>query len=163
MFGPKTPEEIEGALKELTTCITGRPIIFTNGCFDIFHAGHAQMFEWINWTYASKNPRIVVAVNSDESIQRLKGPSRPINNLANRMAVLRSISGVSLVIPFDEPTPIKLIERIRPWILLKSADYHADEIVGGKFVKSYHGSVVTAPYFKGISTTEIINKCRTLP
>ena len=136
-------------------------IVLTNGCFDIYHAGHAKTFEWIQDKYPSY--ALVVALNSDKSIKALKGKHRPINKLVDRFEVLWSVRGIDMFLVFDELTPLKLIKAVKPDILVKSRDYKKADVVGKDFVESYGGKVVLAPYFKGISTSEIIKKCRTLP
>lgn len=136
-------------------------IVFTNGCFDIFHSGHARTFEWIRQRFGQY--ALVVGINTDKSVRKLKGKNRPIIPLLDRAAVIHAIQDVEMVIQFSDPTPLELIRAVKPTIIVKSGDYKAHEVVGYDFVKSYGGKVVIAPYFKGISTTEIINKCRTLP
>lgn len=138
---------------------SGRLIIFTNGCFDIFHSGHARMFDWINDQWGKWNLSIVVGLNSDESVAKLK-PGRPINKLNDRAAVLQMIRGVDLVVPFSEPTPLRLIKTLRPRIMVKGADYQFKKVAGASFVQSYGGRIEFAPYFHGISTTEIAQKCQ---
>lgn len=138
---------------------SGRLIVFTNGCFDIFHSGHARMFDWINDQWAKWNLAIVVGLNSDESVAKLK-PGRPINKLNDRAAVLQMIHGVALVVPFSERTPLRLIKTLRPRIMVKGADYKFKKVAGASFVQSYGGRIEFAPYFHGISTTEIAQKCQ---
>jgi len=132
-------------------------IVFTNGCFDIMHAGHV--------TYLSKarslGDCLVVGLNSDASVKRLeKGPRRPINNERSRAVVLGALACVDHVVIFDEDTPLKLIERIVPDVLVKGGDWAVDTIVGGDVVRSAGGSVLTIPFEDGFSTTGIIEKIR---
>lgn len=135
-----------------------RPIVFTNGCFDILHRGHV--------TYLSQarnlGKSLIVAVNTDESIRALSKSKgnviRPITPLGDRVSILAAIGSISLVTWFDETTPIKLIEKIRPEILAKGGDWEINKIIGAEFVKSYNGSVVSIPFNYKRSTTEIINK-----
>lgn len=135
----------------------GRLLLFTNGCFDVFHAGHARMFDWIgdNW---NENAILVVGINTDASVAKLK-PGRPINTLQDRAAVLQMIRGVTLVVPFSGKTPLALIKAFQPRILIKGADYKDKPVVGANHVASWGGRVEFAPYFHGISTTEIAKKC----
>ncbi|MGH8719861.1 MAG: D-glycero-beta-D-manno-heptose 1-phosphate adenylyltransferase [Burkholderiales bacterium] len=134
-----------------------RPLVFTNGCFDLLHRGHV--------TYLAQaralGKSLVVGVNSDESLRRLnKGTNRPINSLAERMAVIAALESVSLVVPFAEETPLGLILLCRPDVLVKGADWTASEIVGAKEVASWGGSVQTIPLTYQTSTTRIIAKIR---
>ena len=130
----------------------GLRVGFTNGCFDILHRGHvaylAQARAWCD--------RLIVAVNSDASVKRLKGEGRPINDLDSRALVLAGLGSVDLVTPFDEDTPITLIEAIKPDVLIKGADYTLEGVVGGDLVQSYGGEVRLAPLVEGYSTTAAI-------
>ena len=132
----------------------GKKIVFTNGCFDILHAGHVEYLE------AAKElgDKLIVAVNTDRSVRKLKGSSRPVNTLAHRAKVLASLQCIDKVVFFDEDTPIKLIKAIRPDVLVKGGDYKLKDIVGHKEVSQYGGSVVTIPLVKGLSTSKIISK-----
>jgi D-beta-D-heptose 7-phosphate kinase/D-beta-D-heptose 1-phosphate adenosyltransferase len=125
---------------------------FTNGCFDLLHPGHVSL---LNQAKAACD-RLVVGINSDASVVRLKGPGRPVQNQEARAAVLSSLAAVDLVVIFDADTPIDLIEAIRPEILVKGADYRLDEVVGGNFVQSYGGKVLLAELTPGYSTTATI-------
>ena len=134
----------------------GKKIVFTNGCFDIVHRGHCE------YLYKARQlgDFLVVGVNSNKSVRGLKGVGRPIIDLEGRMYVLACFYFVDAVIPFDEPTPIKLILAIRPDILVKGADYEIDEIVGAKEVMGWGGKVERIPLVEGYSTSEIINKIK---
>ena len=105
--------------------MTSRPLVFTNGCFDLVHYGHVRLLE-----YCATLGRTVVGLNSDESIRRLKGPSRPISPLKSRTAVLEAIRWVDEVVVFDEETPLELIKKLSPDVLVKGGDYSEQEIVG---------------------------------
>lgn len=130
----------------------GKTIAFTNGCFDILHRGHVSYLE-----AAKKQRRIlIVALNSDHSIRTIKGEHRPIIPQKERAAVLAALACVDYVTIFDEPTPLKVIETLKPDVLLKGADWKGKEIAGGEFVKSYGGRVEFIRYVKGLSTTQII-------
>lgn len=129
-------------------------IVFTNGCFDIIHRGHIEYL-----IEASKlGDILVLGLNTDSSIKRLKGEGRPIQDQKTRAIVLAAYSFINAIVMFDEDTPIELIKFIRPNILVKGGDYKKEEIVGYDFVNSYGGEVVVLPYIEGYSTTDIIKK-----
>ena len=128
----------------------GQKIVFTNGCFDILHAGHVSVLEFSR----SKGDELVVGLNSDESVRRLKGPTRPVNKQADRALVLAALESVSYVCIFNEDTPYNLIKVVRPDVLVKGGDYKPSEIVGREFA----GKVVRFALLKGRSTTGIIKK-----
>lgn len=135
-----------------------RPYVFTNGCFDLLHRGHVAYLE----EAALLGSTLIVAVNSDESVRKLeKGGDRPINPLEDRMAVVAALACVSLVVPFDEDTPLELIEAIKPDHLVKGGDWAPDKIVGAQFVRSYGGSVHSIPFRFERSTTELLKRIRT--
>ena len=131
-------------------------IVFTNGCFDIIHAGHVGYLEEAR----KQGDRLVVAVNSDASVKRLKGEGRPINNLERRMAVLAGLEAVDWVVSFDDDTPERLIERIKPDVLVKGGDYREDQVVGSPIVKAYGGTIKVLSFFENCSTTSIVNQIR---
>ena len=128
----------------------GQKIVFTNGCFDILHAGHVSVLEFSR----SKGDLLVVGLNSDASVRRLKGPTRPVNTQADRALVLAALESVSAVCIFNEDTPHNLIKLVRPDVLVKGGDYKPSEIVGREFAKK----VVRFALLKGRSTTNIIKK-----
>ncbi len=130
----------------------GKKIVFTNGCFDILHAGHVSVLEFSR----SKGDVLVVGLNSDASVKRLKGPSRPVNTQADRALVLAALQAVDAVCVFEEDTPYELIKLVRPDVLVKGGDYKPSEIVGREFAKK----VVRFALLKGRSTTNIIKKVR---
>ena len=134
----------------------GKKIVFTNGCFDLLHPGHIQLLEFAK----SKGDILVVAVNTDASVKRLKGPTRPIVNEENRAAVLQALRHVDYVTLFDEDTPLELITLILPDILVKGADYTKDKVVGRKIVEEHGGRIELAPLLKGASTTKIVEKVK---
>lgn len=144
----KTKEEI---LRLLQTC-KNQKIVFTNGCFDILHVGHVKYLEIAK----SFGDMLIVGLNSDESIRRLKGESRPINPLDDRAYVLSALESVSFVVPFEEETPIELISAIKPDILVKGADYEGKEVVGSAIAKE----VRLVQFIEGKSTTNIIIKAQ---
>lgn len=127
-----------------------KTVVFTNGCFDLLHSGHVEILG-----KAKKlGDLLVVGLNSDSSVRKLKGPKRPLNPVKARAAVLAGLKAVDYVVVFSEETPSLLIEKIRPDILVKGADYRKDEIVGRHFA----GKVVRIPLKKGFSTTALIKK-----
>lgn len=134
----------------------GQKIAFTNGCFDVLHAGHVQYLE----DARAQADALIVGLNSDDSIRRLKGPSRPLQPLAAREAVLAGLQAVDYVIAFDDATPRALIEAIRPDVLIKGADYAKSHVVGAEFVESYGGRVHLSPVREGFSTTTLIERMR---
>ena len=133
-------------------------IIFTNGCFDILHSGHID--------YLKKTKELgdilIIGINSDESVKKIKQQNRPINKLLDRMIVLNSIKYVDYVVPFNEETPENLIKIIKPDVLTKGGDWNKKDVVGSAFVKSYGGRTVIIPYIKGKSTTNTIKRIRDL-
>ena len=131
----------------------GERLVMTNGCFDILHAGHVEYLQ----KASELGDRLIVAVNSDESVKILKGESRPVNNLENRMAVLAGLQSVDWVVPFTEETPERLIVNVLPDILVKGGDYKVEEIAGGRQVQENGGDVVILSFKDGCSTTNIIN------
>jgi rfaE bifunctional protein nucleotidyltransferase chain/domain len=129
-------------------------LVFTNGCFDLLHPGHIHIL-----SEASKlGSKLVVGLNSDQSVQRIKGPNRPIDDLETRISKLSSVSTVDWIILFSEDTPTALIKGLRPDILVKGGDYSLDEIVGRDIVESYGGRIATIPLLEGYSTTDSILK-----
>ena len=132
----------------------GETVVMTNGCFDIVHAGHVAYLEEAK----QLGHRLVVAVNDDESVARLKGPQRPINSLANRMAVLAALDAVDWVIPFSEDTPEQLINDILPSVLVKGGDWAVDTIVGSKAVLADGGKVQSLAFHEGLSTSKIVQR-----
>ncbi len=130
----------------------GEKVVMTNGCFDILHAGHVS---YLNHA-AELGDRLIVAVNTDESVKRLKGPGRPVNSTDRRMAVLAGLGAVDWVVPFSEDTPQRLIAAVLPNLLVKGGDYKPEEIAGGKEVIAAGGEVKVLNFEEGCSTTEII-------
>lgn len=132
----------------------GRRVVFTNGCFDILHAGHVASLEGAR----RLGDLLVVGLNSDVSVRELKGDSRPIVNQENRASVLAALACVDVVVVFDEPTPASLIQELEPDVLAKGGDYTPDQIAGADFVLSKGGRVVTIPLIPGLSTTAILER-----
>lgn len=129
-------------------------VAFTNGCFDILHLGHLEILT------KSKEfgDRLIVAVNSDESVRKLKGKERPINDFQTRSNILASFSFVDYVVEFSDDTPKKLIQIIKPDFLIKGGDYKKKDIVGNDIVSSYGGETIIIPLIDGLSSTNTINK-----
>lgn len=152
--GVMTEEQLLIALEDARA--QGEKIVFTNGCFDIIHAGHVGYLE----DTRSLGDRLVVAINSDESVSRLKGPARPINPVDRRMAVLAGLEAVDWVISFSDDTPERLLELIKPDVLVKGGDYTEDQVVGWEIVKSYGGEVKVLSFFDNCSTTAIVEKIK---
>ncbi|MBP5244508.1 MAG: bifunctional D-glycero-beta-D-manno-heptose-7-phosphate kinase/D-glycero-beta-D-manno-heptose 1-phosphate adenylyltransferase HldE [Succinivibrio sp.] len=150
--GVLSEDEFYKVVRELQS--HGEKVVMTNGCFDIIHPGHVT---YLKQAKALGN-KLIVAVNSDDSVKRLKGDSRPINSLEDRIAVLSGLSSVDYVVSFSEDTPQKLISRILPDILVKGGDYKVEEIAGHKEVIANGGKVVIIPFVEGKSTTRIVNK-----
>src|SRR5262249_13897636 len=134
----------------------GQRIAFTNGCFDVLHAGHVQYLHEAR----AQADALVAALNSDSSVRALKGEGRPVNPVEARAAVLAGLHSVDYVTIFSDATPIKLIEAIRPDVLVKGADYQKNPVVGAEFVESYGGRVHLAAVRDGYSTTNIIEKLK---
>jgi len=133
---------------------SGEKIVFTNGCFDILHAGHVGYLAQAR----AQGDRLVLAINSDESVSRLKGEGRPINPVERRKAVLAGLEAVDWVVSFAEDTPERLLQQVRPDVLVKGGDYGLDEVVGGEFVSSYGGEVKVLSFLDNCSTTAIVEK-----
>ena len=133
---------------------SGQALVMTNGCFDLLHAGHTAYLDEAR----ALGHRLMVAVNGDDSVRRLKGPGRPLVPLAQRMQVLAALSSVDWVVPFSEDTPAALIEQVAPQVLAKGGDYKPEEIAGGESVESNGGRVAILPYRQGLSTTSLLKR-----
>tara|TARA_B100002019_G_scaffold76478_1_gene66032 strand:+ start:2408 stop:2869 length:462 start_codon:yes stop_codon:yes gene_type:complete len=140
-------------LKKQLDCDKGNKLVMTNGCFDIIHVGHIKLFE----ESKKLGTHLVVALNSDKSVKRIKGPSRPINNENDRIKVLSAIEFIDFIILFNEETPQKIIQNITPDILAKGSDYSIENIVGANHVISNGGKVVTIDFLEGYSSTKYID------
>jgi len=134
----------------------GYEVVFTNGCFDILHRGHVELLRFAR----GLGDVLVVGLNTDESVRRLKGPERPINRLEDRAALLLSLRWVDFVVPFSEDTPENLIRALKPHVLVKGGDYRLEDIVGAEFVLSYGGRVEIFKYLPGYSTTSLIDRLK---
>ena len=134
----------------------GLRIGFTNGCFDILHPGHVRMLAQARGAC----DKLVLGLNSDASVSRLKGPERPVQNVQARAEVLAALEAVDLVVVFEEDTPRNLIEKVRPRVLIKGADYTREQVVGHEFVEADGGEVVLVGLVPGHSTTDIVKRSR---
>lgn len=135
---------------------SGQRVVFTNGCFDILHRGHLDYLAHA----AALGNALVIGVNSDASVRRLKGPSRPVNNDQDRMFALASLLFVNAVCLFDEDTPLSLIQELKPDVLAKGGDYTIDTIVGAKEMLARGAQVEVIPFVAGYSTTALIEKLK---
>ena len=144
---------VENALK-----LHQQKIVFTNGCFDVLHFGH------VHYLLQAKElgDILVIGLNSDDSVRRLKGPTRPINGEKERAFVLAALACVDYVVLFGEDTPKELIETVRPDVLVKGGDYDITTIVGADFVQRNGGTVTTIPFVEGFSSTRIIEQLNSL-
>ena len=145
-------DQLAGAIADARA--HGERIVFTNGCFDILHAGHVGYLEQAR----QLGDRLIVAVNSDASVRRLKGEGRPINPVERRMRVLADLEAVDWVVCFEEDTPEALLERLKPDVLVKGGDYRKEQVVGWQIVESYGGEVRSLDFLDNCSTTAIVQK-----
>ncbi|HVT88992.1 MAG TPA: D-glycero-beta-D-manno-heptose 1-phosphate adenylyltransferase [Tepidisphaeraceae bacterium] len=148
----RTPDQLQPELNRLRA--TGKKIVFTNGCFDIIHLGHVKYFQWAK----SQGDVLVVGVNTDAGIRRLKGDKRPIISETDRLGVLEELKSIDYLVTFDEETPIKLIQQIVPDVLVKGADYAKEQVVGWDVVEKHGGKVALAPLIDGRSTSSVIQR-----
>jgi rfaE bifunctional protein nucleotidyltransferase chain/domain len=135
----------------------GENIAMTNGCFDVLHAGHLRLIE----AARAEADRLLVAINSDASVRGLKGPERPLIPESERAEVLLAMAAVDAVAVYDDETPMRVVEALRPSVLAKGADWPLDQIVGRAEVESWGGRVVRIPLLQGRSTTAILERIRT--
>jgi len=131
-------------------------IVFTNGCFDLIHRGHVEYL----YKASQLGDVLFIGLNSDESVRRLKGENRPLQNQESRSLILASFQYVDYVCLFEEDTPYDLIKMVLPDVLVKGADYKPEEIVGYDIVKTYHGKVITVDFLEGYSSSTLINKIK---
>lgn len=148
----RTPDQAEIEVRARRAA--GQKIVFTNGCFDLLHAGHVDLLD----KAAANGDFLIVGLNSDDSVKRLKGPTRPVNNEEDRARVLGGLGCIGAVVVFDQDTPIDLIRRLKPDVLVKGADYTKDKVVGADDVESWGGKVVLIDLVEGKSTTGMIRK-----
>ncbi|KZZ77306.1 hypothetical protein A3767_19910 [Oleiphilus sp. HI0133] len=160
--GTREADSTEEALRHIELAkLAGEKIVFTNGCFDILHAGHVRYLEKAR----ALGDRLVLGLNSDESVKRLKGETRPVNRFEDRATVIGGLASVDWVLPFGEvkgdqydDTPYYLIEKVQPDVLAKGGDYTVETIVGADLVQSNGGKVAVIEFVDGCSTTRIIEK-----
>ncbi len=155
------PKDKIYTLSELCTLSTrwknhGEKVVFTNGCFDILHQGHLDLLKYSK----AQGDRLIVALNTDTSVKKLKGDSRPINNEELRSEIMASLYYVDAVLLFDEQTPLTLIESLKPDIIVKGGDYKASEVVGADIVINSGGEVKIFSLLQGHSTTDTIKKIK---
>ena len=150
----KTLPKLKAVLKKLKRA--KKRVVFTNGCFDILHAGHVSYLERAK----SLVDVLIVGLNSDASVKRLKGKARPVIGQKERARVLSALACVDFVVIFSSLTPLGLIKSIKPDILVKGGDWKVNDIVGGDFILASGGSVKSLPYIKGLSTKDIIKKIK---
>ena len=134
----------------------GMDVVFTNGCFDLLHKGHILYLE----EASRQGDKLIVAINADKSVSKLKGKHRPIKDEDNRSLIMSALSFVDLVVIFHEETPLELIEMIKPDILVKGGDWSPDQIVGSDYVTNNGGSVLSLQFVEGYSTTALENKIK---
>jgi rfaE bifunctional protein nucleotidyltransferase chain/domain len=155
---------VSGKLKTLDELIkiaaqarrNGKSVVFTNGCFDLLHRGHVHVLRQAK----AAGDLLIVAINSDQSVKAIKGPTRPVAAEIDRLELIAAMEMVDYVILFDEPDPSKLIAAIKPNVLAKGGDWGADEVVGADIVERQGGRVLLVPYLKGYSTSEMIERIR---
>ncbi|MBU2706230.1 bifunctional D-glycero-beta-D-manno-heptose-7-phosphate kinase/D-glycero-beta-D-manno-heptose 1-phosphate adenylyltransferase HldE [Zooshikella marina] len=152
--GVMTADQLLSTIEEARA--QGEKVVFTNGCFDILHAGHVGYLEQAR----SLGDRLVVAINDDASVRRLKGEGRPVNPVDRRMTVLAGLAAVDWVVSFNEDTPESLLQKLKPDVLVKGGDYTVDKVVGGEIVHSYGGQVAVLDFLDDCSTTAIVNKIK---
>jgi len=151
--------KIDSLTEELTRHRRQKEIIvFTNGCFDVLHRGHIEFLKFCKL----QGDIVVLGLNSDSSVKAIKGPDRPINNQHDRAAVLAALETVDYITVFDEPTPLNLIKKVKPDVLVKGQDWAQKGVVGREFVESYGGTVALAPIVEGKSSTATIEKIKSL-
>lgn len=150
----KTQKQLKAIVSRLRR--QGKRIAFTNGCFDILHYGHAKYLQDAKGLVDI----LIVGLNSDSSVRKIKGEKRPVNKENDRAGLLCALASVDYLTIFGQETPLKLIKLLRPDILVKGGDWNKNTIVGADFVKSYGAKAVTIPYLKGYSTTDMIDKIK---
>ena len=146
---------LQQAMKQIEAWKTeGKKIVFTNGCFDLLHPGHIDYLE----KAAAHGDVFVIGLNDDDSIRRLKGKTRPISPLKDRMIMLAALRAVNLVVPFSEDTPLNLITALMPDTLIKGGDYQPDDIIGASEVRDNGGEVLVIPFVDGYSSSKLIQR-----
>ncbi|HEX7978695.1 MAG TPA: D-glycero-beta-D-manno-heptose 1-phosphate adenylyltransferase [Gemmatimonadaceae bacterium] len=161
MSGAAQPRDPASKIRDWSDAATWRAeqagrVVFTNGVFDLIHPGHVDILSGAR----RAGEHLIVAINSDESVRRLKGPTRPVRGEAERAYVVAAFESVDCVVVFDQDTPLELVMRLRPDVLVKGGDYSEETIVGASQVRSWGGNVHVVPLTPGQSTTNIISKLR---
>jgi len=146
----------KSTLKSILSKKNNNKIVFTNGCFDILHRGHIEYLAQA----ADYGDILIIGLNSDKSVSRIKGETRPLQDEVSRAEILAALSFVDYIVIFDEDTPKQLIEYLKPNVLIKGSDYKISEIVGGDFVIKNGGEVITIDFIEGYSTTNIVDKIK---
>jgi len=149
----KLPELIR-ILKRIKSKNKNNTIVFTNGCFDILHAGHVDYLQRAK----ALGDILIIGLNSDTSVRKLKGKGRPVTRQENRAKVLQALEAVDFIVIFSNPTPFNLIKALKPCVLVKGGDWKVKDIVGSNIVRSYGGVVKSLSYVKGFSTKSLIRK-----
>lgn len=149
-------KNLPGLKKALKKYKAKKKIVFTNGCFDLLHVGHVLYLEKAR----TLGDALIIGLNSDSSVKKLKGRSRPLVGQKNRARVLSALSCVDFIVIFSALTPLNLIKKIKPDVLVKGGDWKIKDIVGADFVRSYGGTVKSLPYLKGFSTKGLIKKIK---
>jgi D-beta-D-heptose 7-phosphate kinase/D-beta-D-heptose 1-phosphate adenosyltransferase len=149
------------SLKELQIIVSdarqaGQTVVFTNGCFDLLHRGHVHLLREAK----AAGDILIVGINSDRSVQSIKGPARPILPETDRVELIAAMEMVDYVILFDEADPYNVISALKPQVLAKGGDWSADEMIGADVVEREGGQVIVIPYLEGFSTTKIIERMR---
>lgn len=150
----QTAEELKRTIAQWK--VKDNTVVFTNGCFDILHAGHIHILEEAK----KQGDKLIVALNTDTSVKKLKGKNRPINAELDRAKIISAIEVVDVVVLFNEETPLNLIIALKPNVLVKGGDYTKNEIVGAKEIEHWDGKVVIIPFLEGFSSTSIIEKMK---
>ncbi|OYZ22214.1 MAG: D-glycero-beta-D-manno-heptose 1-phosphate adenylyltransferase [Bdellovibrio sp. 28-41-41] len=141
-------------LEKINAIRKNKKVVFTNGCFDLLHVGHVKYLKEAK----SKGDFLIVGINADASVKRLKGPTRPIQNENDRSEILAALESVDATVIFTEDTPENLIKMVHPDVLVKGGDWKINQIVGGEFVQGYGGQVLSLVFIDGKSTTSIVSK-----
>jgi len=141
-------------LEKINAIRKNKKVVFTNGCFDLLHIGHVKYLKEAK----SKGDFLIVGINADASVKRLKGPTRPIQNENDRSEILAALESVDATVIFTEDTPENLIKMVHPDVLVKGGDWKINQIVGGEFVQGYGGQVLSLMFIDGKSTTSIVSK-----
>lgn len=141
-------------LEKINAVRKNKKVVFTNGCFDLLHIGHVKYLKEAK----SKGDFLIVGINADASVKRLKGPTRPIQNENDRSEILAALESVDATVIFTEDTPENLIKMVHPDVLVKGGDWKINQIVGGEFVQGYGGQVLSLMFIDGKSTTSIVSK-----